>query len=184
VQIAERMVIDLEAAGEEVGFFAIFDTWVLQNTQIRWPWRISYYRQRLRSLRRMSLSKRMQGYRRAVRNNLLRAVKSEKVQVRTDWVQTYWPENHKATQFRAPVILFKRPKQPFYYINDPELGWGTRSRSGVEVHEVDFHHLEMLREPWVQVLGEKLAQGIQRVANHNGNREHAESVAENEVRTR
>jgi hypothetical protein len=42
----------------------------------------------------------------------------------------------------------------------------------------------MLREPWVQVLGEKLAQGIQRVANHNGNREHAEFVAENEVRTR
>jgi thioesterase domain-containing protein/acyl carrier protein len=185
VQIAERMVIDLEAAGHEVGFLAIFDTWVLQNSQIRWLWRISYYQQRLRSLRRRKFGKRVEGYKKALRNNLMRVAKPEQAKGRTDWIQAYWPENHKPTVFRAPIILFKRPKQPFYYVTDSELGWGTRTRSGVEIHEVDFHHLEMLREPWVQVLGEKLAEGITRVSNQNGKpRQHAASVAESEVGTR
>ena len=36
------------------------------------------------------------------------------------------------------MILFKRPKQQFYYINDPQMGWGQRSERGVEIHEIDF----------------------------------------------
>jgi len=30
-----------------------------------------------------------------------------------------------ATRFRAPVLLFKRPRQPFFYVRDPN-GWGSR----------------------------------------------------------
>ena len=37
------------------------------------------------------------------------------------------PKNFISRRFRAPVILFKRPKQPFYYINDPQMGWGART---------------------------------------------------------
>src|SRR2546425_4474749 len=40
VQIAERLVCDLEAQGQEVSLFAIFDTWVLQHSQRVWLWRI------------------------------------------------------------------------------------------------------------------------------------------------
>src|SRR5207237_785860 len=53
--IAEQMVLGLEEKGEEVGLFVIFDTWVLQNSQIRWLWRIDYYRQRMRAMLRLGL---------------------------------------------------------------------------------------------------------------------------------
>ena len=42
--IAEQIVLSLEAQGEEVGLFAIFDTWVMQHSQIRWLWKVDYYR--------------------------------------------------------------------------------------------------------------------------------------------
>ena len=35
VQIAQEMILQLEAQAEEVGFFAIFDTWVMENSQVR-----------------------------------------------------------------------------------------------------------------------------------------------------
>src|SRR5207302_515575 len=42
VQIAEQIVLDLEAQGLEVGLFVILDTWVLQNSQVPWLWHIHY----------------------------------------------------------------------------------------------------------------------------------------------
>jgi len=83
---------------------------------------------------------------------------------RTDWRQAYWPAGLIPSRFRAPVVLFKRPKQQFYYINDPEMGWGLRSEGGVEIHEIDFHHLEILREPHVRQFGETLAECMARVS--------------------
>jgi amino acid adenylation domain-containing protein len=166
VQIAERMVLELEAQGQKVGLFAIFDTWVLQNSQDPWRWRLFYYQQRLRSLRRTSLSEQLQVYKRAARNKLGRVTGN--APARTDWQQAYWPENFTPRRFQAPVALFKRPKQPFYYVDDPEMGWGARSQGGVEIYEIDFHHLQILREPHVRTLGEKLATCISRLAHTNG----------------
>ena len=169
VQIAERMILELEAQGQKVGLFAIFDTWVLQNSQDPWRWRLYYYQQRLRSLRKGSLSDRLRVYKRAARNKIGQVTGS--IAPRSDWHQAYWPENFTPRRFRAPVALFKRPKQPFYYVDDPQMGWGVRSESGVEIHEIDFHHLEILREPYVRILGEKLADCINRVARSNGQSE-------------
>ena len=53
--IAEQIVLRLEAQGEEVGLFAIFDTWVMQHSQIRWLWKLDYYRQRLRQMKWMAI---------------------------------------------------------------------------------------------------------------------------------
>ena len=161
VQIAEQMVIDLEAAGEEVGLFAVFDTWVMQHSQNQWRWRLFYYQQRLRSLRKASLTEQLQQYKRAAQNHIRKWTGKERVP--NVWHQTYWPENFTPTRFRAPVALFKRPKQPFYYVDDPQMGWGARSEGGVEVHEVEFDHFQILREPFVRVLGEKLVKCLQRV---------------------
>jgi len=160
--IAEQIVLSLEAQGEEVGLFAIFDTWVLQHSQRRWLWKVDYYRQRLRQLKQMNLTERLASYKQVVGSkvdNLL-----GKKAVRTDWQQAYWPKGFTAARFRAPVVLFKRPKQPFYYINDPQMGWGARSERGVEIHEVDFHHLEILREPHVRQFGEELSECMARVS--------------------
>ena len=90
------------------------------------------------------------------------------IPARTDWQEAYWPSNYIPTRFRAPVVLFKRPKQPFYYVKDPQMGWGDRTKSGVEIHEIDFDHLYLLREPHVGVLGEKLAACIKRVSSQSG----------------
>jgi hypothetical protein len=55
------------------------------------------------------------------------------------------------------------------------MGWGARSRSGVEVHQIDFDHLYLLREPHVGVLGEKLAACIEQVSTRSG---HARELEE------
>jgi len=160
--IAEQIVLRLEAQGEEVGLFAIFDTWVMQHSQIRWLWKVDYYRQRLRQMKWMNLTERLASYKRVAENkvDILRGKKAP----RTDWQEAYWPEGFTPARFRAPVVLFKRPKQQFYYINDPEMGWGRRSEGGVEIHEIDFHHLEILREPHVRQFGETLAECMARVS--------------------
>ena len=85
---------------------------------------------------------------------------------RTDWQQTYWPGDFSSPQFPAPVVLSKRPKQQFYYLNDLEMGWGHRSESGVEVHEINCHHMEIMREPHVRLFGAELAECISRVSPH------------------
>lgn len=159
--ISEQIVLSLEAQGEEVGLFAIFDTWVLQHSQRRWLWRIDYYSQRLQEFRGLNFTERLAAYARLAGNRFQTLV--GKKPARADWPNTYWPEDFIPSQFRAPVILFKRPKQPFFYVKDPQMGWGARSQSGVEIHEVEFSHLEILREPHVRIFGEKLAERMLRL---------------------
>jgi thioesterase domain-containing protein/acyl carrier protein len=161
--IAERVVLKLEEQGEEVALFAIFDTWVLQHSQRLWLWRLYYFGQRLHELRGQGFAGQLRAYSRAGANLLRRLVQNNSPG--TDWQQTYWPPDFAAPHFRAPIILFKRPKQPFYYINDPQMGWGKRTDGRVEICEVDFHHGEILREPHVRLLGEKLAACIEHVSS-------------------
>jgi hypothetical protein len=81
-----------------------------------------------------------------------------------EWPQTYWPgENFRSPRFRAPVVLFKRPRQPYYYIRDPQMGWGGRSAGGIEICEVDCDHFEMLRQPFVRLIAEPLTRRLQEV---------------------
>ena len=163
--IAEQIVMTLESQGEDVGLFAIFDTWVMQHSQIRWLWKVDYYRQRLQEMKNMSLSERIAGLRRIAANKAQTAIGQKAV--RTDWQERYWPEDFTPPRFRAPIVLFKRPKQQFYYVNDPQMGWGKRSEGGVEIHEIDFHHQEILREPHVRQFGKTLAECIARISDRN-----------------
>src|SRR5438094_10558938 len=66
---------------------------------------------------------------------------------RNEWYRAYWPADFTPCPFRAPVVLFKRPKQPFYYVDDPQIGSAQRSQSRVEIHETEFDHEEILRDP-------------------------------------
>lgn len=168
--LAEQIVLSLESQGAEVGLFAIFDTWVLQHSQRRWLWKLHYYGQRLNEMKKLSLSERLASYRRIAEKKAQQLAGSNPS--RSDWRKAYWPENFTPPRYRAPVVLFKRPKQPFYYIHDPQMGWGKRTERGVEIHEVDFHHMEILREPHVRIFGEELAECIARVSS-------SESTTEN-----
>ncbi len=118
--IGEQIVLGLEAQGEEVGLFAIFDTWVLQHSQRRWLWKIHYYGQRLREMKRLTLRARFAFYQRIARNKVAHAL--GKSAPRRDWSQVYWPKGFTPARFRVPAILFKRPKQQLYHIKDPQMG--------------------------------------------------------------
>jgi amino acid adenylation domain-containing protein len=162
VHIGECVVVELEAQGQEVALFATIDTWVMQHSQRLWLWRVSYIQQRLRQVRSLEFAEQFQLFKRAATNQVRKLL--GKAPARTEWHEAYWPSNFVPTRFRAPVILFKRPKQPFFYVKDPQMGWGGRTESGVEIYEIDFDHFHLLREPQVGELGEKLAACIVRAS--------------------
>ncbi len=157
-QIAEQMVLELESEGHEVGLFAIFDTWVLEHVHRRWRWRLFNYRQRLRSLGSVSIRERLNWISHALDNRL--RVWTGKAKASRPWDEAYWPANFTPPRFRAPIVLFKRPKQPYYYIDDPQLGWGARSAGGVEIHQINASHFEVLREPHVRLVSKVLLERV------------------------
>jgi amino acid adenylation domain-containing protein len=175
--IAERVVLELEAQERQVGLFAIFDTFTLQYSQRPWLWRVYYYQQRLQEFQKLGLAQQFRSYARAAANRIGKL--TGKSQAKNDWPQTYWPKDFVPQHFRAPVALFKRPKQPFYYIKDPKMGWAARSEGGVEIYEIPFDHDELLREPHVRTLGEELAECIERVSQRTSSRpQYSESSSE------
>jgi thioesterase domain-containing protein len=179
VQIAQQMILEMEAQGEEVALFTIFDTWVLENSQIRALWAIDYYRQRFRVLRSQLWREQLATIWKAVR----RSFWPSSAAASSGWRETYWPgKGFQAPRFRAPVLLFKRPRQPFHYVRDPQMGWGARSMGGVEICEVRCGHIEVLREPYVRVVAQILASRLQAARDR---KEQARSVfaADNENRS-
>jgi thioesterase domain-containing protein len=159
--IGEQMILQLEAEGEKVAVFAIFDTWVRQNSHVRWKWRIYYYHQRLRGMLRMSFRRQMKMIGDALSKKLHRVATGQK-RVETSFAKLYWPgKDFKTPHFQAPVALFKRPRQPFYYIKDETMGWSERSEGGVHIYRIDFPH-QMLREPYIREVAKRLLECISR----------------------
>jgi len=159
VRIAQAMIVQLESLGEEVALFAILDTWVLENSQVRMLWAVDYYRERLRMFAHLPLRQKLSTLQR-----VFKRLAGHKGSDKTGWAQAYWPdESFRPPQFRAPVILFKRPRQPFYYVRDPEMGWGARSTSGVEICEVRCGHFEILRQPHVGVVAQRISERLHEI---------------------
>lgn len=161
--IAQEVILELEAQREEVGFFAIFDTWVLENSQIRSLWAIDYYRQRLQFFRRLLLPEKIAVMKR-FGHRLLLSNRGRGDSLSTVWGRAYWPEgDFLEPRFRAPVLLFKRARQPYYYVRDRKMGWGSRSSGGVEICELNCGHEEFLREPQIGIVGQLLANKLQEI---------------------
>jgi thioesterase domain-containing protein len=162
VLIAQQMILQLESEGEEIGLFTIFDTWVLENSQIRSLWAIDYYMQRFRNFLALSLDKQFETVRRVFR----RITGLGDTNSGSGWNRAYWPDkDFQPPRFRAPVLLFKRPRQPFFYVRDPQMGWGSRSIGNVETCELKCGHYEMLREPHVGLIGQTLGNRLQAIRN-------------------
>ncbi len=162
VLIAQQMILQLEAEGEEIGLFTIFDTWVLENSQIRSLWAIDYYMQRFRNFRALSLDQQFETVRRVFK----RATAPGDTNSGSGWNRAYWPDkDFQPPRFRAPVLLFKRPRQPFFYVRDPQMGWGSRSMGNVETCDLHCGHYEMLREPHVRLIGQTLGNRLQAIRN-------------------
>jgi thioesterase domain-containing protein len=161
--IALRMAQKLEQRGQEVGMLAILDTWVLEYSQRRGLWMIHYWSDRFSKFKTRPLTEQIAIISRVSRNLLLRVLGLQ--HKHSAWSEAYWPDpQFVPPTFGGRVTLFKRPKQPYYYVNDPEMGWGVRASGGVDVHVLAIHHKEMLREPHVELLAESLSQCLQKAA--------------------
>lgn len=159
--MAQKMILQLESEGEEVAFFAILDTWVMENTQIKSLWALDYYVQRFRYWRSRPIDQQVA----TVRRMISRKISSQNKGNGSGWEKAFWPgEGFQAARFRAPVLLFKRPRQPYYHLRDPQMGWGGRSLGGVEICEIQCGHVEMLREPFVRVVSQKLKNRLQMIS--------------------
>jgi thioesterase domain-containing protein len=163
VLIAQDMILQLESEGEEVALFAIFDTWVLENSQIRPLWAVDYYYQRFRRLWTLSWNEQLNTVRRTVGRWM--APISGNGHRGDGWRDAYWPgKDFQTPRFNAPVLLFKRPRQPYFRVRDPQMGWAGRSLGGVEICEIECGHFEMFREPNVRLLGQKLGNRLENIA--------------------
>jgi len=160
VVLTQKMILQLESEGEEVAFFAILDTWVMENTLIKPLWALDYYFQRFRYWRSQP------GYAKfaALRRTLARRIAPRNQFVGNGWQRAFWPgEGFQPPHFRAPVLLFKRPRQPYVRLRDPKMGWGARSLGGVEICEIKCGHFEMLREPHVGIVSQRLSDQLQAI---------------------
>jgi amino acid adenylation domain-containing protein len=167
-RIAFDMARLLERRGDTVGLLAIFDTWVLENSQIRSLWKINYYSDRIKRIYRLP-RKQMQETIRKVLRNRARGLYPTSATQRTSlssWPATYWPgKTFVPATFTGKITVFKRRKQPYFYVRDPLLGWGTRTTAGVELHVIDPYpdqHVLIFREPYVAQLARQLLDCLER----------------------
>jgi thioesterase domain-containing protein len=161
--IAQEMILELESQGEQVGCFAIFDTWVLENSQIRFLWAIDYYSHRLRFFRRLLWPEKI-ALMKKFGQRLLLSAGNRGDSLNTQWGRAYWPGgDFLEPSFQAPVLLFKRARQPYYYVRDRKMGWGHRSSGGVEICELNCGHEEFLRQPQLGIVGQLLANKLREV---------------------
>jgi acyl carrier protein len=155
-RIAFDMARLLEVRGEEVAFLGIFDTWVLENSQIRFLWKVDYYWTRFQQFRRLSFQRQLK---------YLAGWFQHRVKPATTggipWPEAFWPgKDFVPEKFGGKITVFKNPKQAYFYVRDPLMGWGTRTTVGVELHEVKTKHGFFMREPYVQDLAQKLSLGL------------------------
>ncbi len=162
VMIAQQMVLQLESEGQEVGLFTIFDTWVLENSRIRSLWAVDYYMQRFQSFRALSFDQQFATVRRVFKRITAPSVTNSG----NGSNRAYWPDkDFQPPRFWAPILLFKRPRQPYFYVRDLQMGWGSRSMGNVETCELKCGHFEMLREPHVRLIGQTIGNRLQAIRN-------------------
>jgi thioesterase domain-containing protein len=160
--IAEKMVRELEARSEEVALFAIIDTWVLQNQWVRSRWLLYRCSRILSSTVRHLCTGQWSLLGRVVATYLRGLLTGG---AGSPYAEAVWPgKDFRPGTFRAPVLLFRQPAYPYYFVNDPEMGWGKRCLSQVETCVVPCGHEEMLRKPFVAGVGQRLAQRIRDIS--------------------
>ena len=165
--IAFDMARVLESQNQTIGLLAIFDTWVIENNQNRVLWYLYYYGQRLKKLWNLPLRRKLANLNRVLRRKAKRVsgivgnpTQSEKQNL---WQASYWPgEDFIPRQVNTPITVFKIPEQPFYYVNDPLMGWASRTTKKVEIELIAAKHLLLLRRPWVRNLGQALSTRLRR----------------------
>ncbi len=160
-RIAFDMARILESQGQRLALLAMFDTWAVENSQIRWRWYIHAYGQRLRRLWTLRGSEKWGAVKHIVDRRTGR-VRESNVFDKEAWHAYYWPPGFAPKPIKATITAFKIQKQPHFYVQDPLMGWGSRTTGGVDVRHIESRHLQLLREPWVRNLAQALGERLRR----------------------
>ena len=64
--------------------------------------------------------------------------------------------SYEPRSYQGRVAIFRASKQPLGIYPDPALGWGELIEAELELHEIPGHHINIIKEPSVQILAEKL----------------------------
>ena len=160
-RIAYDMARLLEAQGETVALLAVIDTWVVEHTQIRPLGNLHYYGLRWRRFRVKSFAEQKREFLAVLRKKLRRGTTRGSALTaapKHSWNDHYWPKDFVAPSYRGDIVVFKRPRQPYYYVNDPLLGWAKRTSGAVRAIHIQSPHFLVLREPYVEELGRLLSE--------------------------
>jgi len=170
--IAFEMARQIEATNQPFGWLGILDAWTEENTRRKWLFAVYRYAMALRSRALRIVNKIKRARPRANPRGLIVPAASTALAANPGaarppgpspkptpglLLRTYFP----GKDFRPPAIssritVFTVGRPAFYRVRDKRMGWGDRTRGGVEVERVPGEHMTLLREPHVIVLAEKL----------------------------
>jgi thioesterase domain-containing protein len=160
LEVARR----LTEAGQEVGLLALIDTYFVgQGPQASLLSR--FYSLSLEQ-KLAYLKKRVTRYRRGIKRridafSLPPAVKA----VRTACAVA--EQNYRPTNFSVPLTLFRASEKALRGLDSSQNGWQQYAAGGLEIHEIDGDHGNILNEPNVRQLASALRARLERaIAEH------------------
>jgi thioesterase domain-containing protein len=97
-------------------------------------------------------------FRRIAAGSLAKNDGSRKATIRLRQVQASLTamENYKVRPYAGRMALFRAQQAAPRIHSDPWGGWRQTALGGLQVHEIPGHHMNMLEEPQVRVLAEKM----------------------------
>lgn len=84
--------------------------------------------------------------------------------------QTRWEQDkaffsYKPSPVKTGITLFRASRQPRGILDDPALGWGNLSKKGIAVFEIRAFHKNILKDPNVKPLAQKLQECLDTTQN-------------------
>ena len=77
-------------------------------------------------------------------------------------VNTFAAANYKPKTYPGVLTIFRSTTRRIEEGNDEFVGWGGLAKQGVEVHHIASNHFNILQEPGVRILSEKLKKCLDR----------------------
>lgn len=166
--IAFEMARQLERLGQSVAMLALLDVWPEENT--RNPFLFHTHRW-IRRLREMNRAEQVRLLRRKASRLVGLSTRGASAPTNAGIEHTgeslasiYFPgRRYRPPTCESPITAFRVAKHLPYRIRDRQMGWGKRTRGGVEVIDIPGEHDTILNEPHVRVLAERMAVCINRV---------------------
>jgi thioesterase domain-containing protein/acyl carrier protein len=153
--VAMEMARRLLAQGEEVRALIFLDTYAGESKSVMQRFLTLSTSQKIAYLRRRTERYRIGIKRRIDFMFLPPAVKKVRRTLATA------EANYRVQSYPDRILLFRASEKGLRGLEDPTGGWHKYAAGGVEVHEIDGDHGNILNEPNVQVLARELRRSLE-----------------------